>query len=190
VTTNAESINVPVSLNAFAKANLGMRHDLYPVPLVATLLVTALGSVFLTKTTWGRRIFAVGGNIEAARYSGLKIVPILAGVYTIAGLSAGLAGFLGCSYYGSASSADGQGYELYVIAAAVVGGASLVGGKGSAGGALLGALLIALIRQAIRTLNFNNNYEWIIIGVAIIVAVVLDRTSAKLAERRAIRART
>jgi len=157
------------------------------VPLILTLLVALIGSVFLTRTTWGRRIFAVGGNIEAARYSGLKIRPILTGVYTIAGLTAGLAGFLGCSYYGSASSADAQGYELYVIAAAVVGGASLIGGKGSASGAILGALLIALIRQAIRTLNFNTNYEWIIIGVAIIVAVVLDRTSARLAEQRTLR---
>lgn len=121
---------------------------------------------------------------------GLKINPILAGVYTIAGLAAGLAGFVGCSFYGSASSADGQGYELYVIAAAVVGGASLIGGKGSASGALLGALLIAMIRQAIRTLNLNTNYEWIIIGVAIIVAVVLDRLSARLAEARLARTRT
>jgi ribose transport system permease protein len=189
VTTSAESINVPQPLTDFAKANLGMRKDLYPVPLILMLVVTVLGSIYLTRTTWGRRVFAVGGNIEAARYSGLKINPILAGVYTIAGLTAGLAGFLGCSYYGSASSADAQGYELYVIAAAVVGGASLVGGRGSASGALLGALLIALIRQAIRTLNLNTNYEWIIIGIAIIVAVVLDRTSAKLAERRAVRAR-
>ena len=184
VTTNAESINVPESLTSFAKANMGLRRDLYPVPLILTLLVTLFGGIYLTKTVWGRRVFAVGGNMEASRYAGLKINPILTGVYALAGLTAGLAGFLGCSFYGSASSADGQGYELYVIAAAVVGGASLAGGKGSAGGALLGALLIALIRQAIRTLNLNTNYEWIIIGVAIIVAVVLDRLSASLAQKR------
>jgi ribose/xylose/arabinose/galactoside ABC-type transport system permease subunit len=190
VTTGAESISVPSTLTDFAKSNLGMRRDLYPVPLIITLVVTVLGSVFLTKTTWGRRVFAVGGNLEASRYAGLKINPILAGVYTIAGLTAGLAGFIGSSFYGSASSADGQGYELYVIAAAVVGGASLMGGKGSASGALLGAFLITLIRQAIRTLNMNTNYEWIIIGVAIIVAVVLDRFTAHLAQTRLARART
>jgi ribose transport system permease protein len=190
VTTSAESINVPEPLTDFAKSTLGLRRDLHPVPLLLTLLVTVVGGIYLTRTTWGRRIFAVGGNIEASRYAGLKINPILAGVYTIAGLTAGLAGFLGCSFYGSSSSADGQGYELYVIAAAVVGGASLIGGKGSASGALLGALLIALIRQAIRTLQLNTNYEWIIIGVAIIVAVVLDRYSARLAEARLARART
>ncbi|HWD40910.1 MAG TPA: ABC transporter permease [Fimbriimonas sp.] len=189
VTTGAESINVPQPLTDFAKATLGMRRDQHPVPFILTILVTILGGIFLVRTTWGRRIFAVGGNIEASRYSGLKIGPILAGVYTIAGLTAGLAGFLGCSFYGSASSADAEGYELYVIAAAVVGGASLVGGKGSASGAFLGALLIALIRQAIRTLNLNTNYEWIIIGVAIIVAVVLDRANAQLTAKRQLAAR-
>jgi ribose transport system permease protein len=189
VTTNAQSITVPTSLTDFAKANLGLRSDLYPLPFLVTLLVTVVGSLYLTRTTWGRRIFAVGGNVEAARYAGLKITPILAGVYTIAGLLAGLAGFLGCSYYGSASSGDASGYELFVIAAAVVGGASLTGGKGSAVGAFLGALLITLIRQAIQTLNFNTNYESIIIGVALIIAVVLDRTNARIAEKRALRVR-
>ena len=80
--------------------------------------------------------------------------------------------FLGASFYGSASSGDAQGYELYVIASAVVGGASLLGGKGSAVGAMLGAMLIVLIRQSIRTLHFDQNYEWIVIGCAIILAVV------------------
>ena len=85
---------------------------------------------------------------------------------------------MGASFYGSASCADATGYELYVIASAVVGGASLSGGKGSAVSAMLGALLIVLIRQSIRTLHFDQNYEWIIIGCAIIVAVVLDQASA------------
>ena len=96
----------------------------------------------------------------------------------VSGLTAGLAAFLGASFYGSASCGDATGYELYVIASAVVGGASLTGGKGSAINAMLGALLIVLIRQSIRTLHFDQNYEWIIIGCAIIVAVVLDQASA------------
>jgi ribose transport system permease protein len=83
---------------------------------------------------------------------------------------------------------DATGYELYVIASAVVGGASLSGGKGSAVNAMLGALLIVLIRQSIRTLHFDQNYEWIIIGCAIIVAVTLDQANARLAARRLARA--
>ena len=106
----------------------------------------------------------------------------------MSGLCAGLAAFLGASFYGSASCVDATGYELYVIASAVVGGASLVGGKGSAASALLGALLIVLIRQSIRTLHFDQNYEWIIIGCATIVAVVLDQWSGRMTARRLARA--
>lgn len=184
VTSKAVSIPVLMSVTDAVKNTLGLRRGLYPVPLIITLIVTALGAVYLTKTTWGRRIFAVGGNLEAARYAGLKLNPILTGVYVITGLTAGIAAFITSAYYGSASSGDAQGYELYVIASAVVGGASLSGGKGSAFGAVLGALLITMIRQAIRTLRLDSNYEWIIIGVAIVVAVVVDRLGQTATARR------
>jgi ribose transport system permease protein len=132
----------------------------------------------------GRHVFAFGGNLEASRFAGLPLRRIQIGVFAVSGLLAGLAAFLGAAYYGSASSGDAQGYELYVIAAAVVGGASLLGGKGSAIGATVGAILIVLIRQSIRTLHFDQNYEWIVIGIAIIIAVVLDRWSSRVAARR------
>ena len=101
-----------------------------------------------------------------------------------------LASAFACSGGGekSAPSGDAQGYELYVIASAVVGGASLIGGKGSAVGAMLGALLIVLIRQSIRTLHFDQNYEWIVIGCAIIIAVVIDQWSTRMNARRLSRA--
>jgi len=102
----------------------------------------------------------------------------------ISGVTAGVAAFLGASFYGSASCSDATGYELYVIASAVVGGASLSGGKGNAAGATLGAVLIVLIRQSIRTLHFDQNYEWIIIGAATVLAVVLDQASARFAARQ------
>ncbi len=122
--------------------------------------------------------------MEASRYAGLRIGRIMIGVYVVSGLTAGIAAFVGSSYYGSASCADATGYELYVIAAAVVGGASLRGGRGSAVNAMLGAILIVLIRQSIRTLHFDQNYEWIIIGCSIIIAVVLDRMNQRLTVRR------
>ena len=189
VKTKGLSILVPDSLTHVAKANLGMRRDLFPIPMLVMLVVAIAGALFLQKTTWGRRIFAVGGNIEAAKYSGLSINRILTSVYVLAGLAAGIAAFVGTSYYGSASSGDATGYELYVIASAVVGGASLNGGKGSAVGALLGALLIVMIRQAIRTFDWDQNYEYIIIGTAIVVSVVLDRWGNVLAQRHLMRAR-
>ena len=189
VSSKGESILVPDTLTKVSKASLGLRHDLAPVPMLVTVAVAVLGVLFLQRTVWGRRVFAVGGNIEAARYSGLNISAILTGVYVFSGLAAGIAAYLGSSYYGAASSNDGNGYELYVIASAVVGGASLNGGKGSAFSALLGALLIVMMRQSIRTLHLDQNYEWIIIGVAIIVAVVLDRWGSTATQRRMIRAR-
>jgi ribose transport system permease protein len=136
----------------------------------------------------GRHIFAFGGNLEASRFAGLRLSRIQIGVFAVSGLTAGFAAFLGASFYGSTSSADAQGYELYVIASAVVGGASLIGGRGSALGAMFGAILIVLIRQSIRTLHFDQNYEWIVIGCAIIIAVVVDQWSARLTAARLSRA--
>ena len=184
VTTKAESILVPTSLTHVAKASLGMSGGLYPVPMLAMIALTIIGAIYLTRTVMGRHIFAFGGNVEASRFAGLSLARIQIGVFAISGLTAGLSAYLGASFYGSASSGDGQGYELYVIASAVVGGASLIGGKGSALGAMLGALLIVLIRQSIRTLHFDQNYEWIVIGCAIIVAVVIDQWSTRVTARR------
>jgi len=188
VATKAESILVPQSLTHVAKASLGMRAGLYPVPLLAMLVLTVIGAIYLTRTVMGRHIFAFGGNVEASRFAGLSLSRIQIGVFAVSGLTAGLAAYLGASFYGSASSGDAQGYELYVIASAVVGGASLMGGKGSAVGAMLGAVLIVLIRQSIRTLHFDQNYEWIVIGCAIIVAVVIDQWSTRVTARRLNRA--
>jgi ribose transport system permease protein len=184
VASNAESILLPRALTNVAKASLGLRDALYPVPMLVMVAVAVVGGIYLMHTVGGRRVFAVGGNTEASRFSGVPIGRVKIAVFVLSGLTAGLAAFMGASFYGSASCADATGYELYVIASAVVGGASLSGGKGSAAGALLGAVLIVLIRQSIRTLHFDQNYEWIIIGCAIIIAVVLDQASARFTLRR------
>ncbi len=188
VMSEAKSIPLPEPLTGVVKASLGLDQTLKPVPMLVMLLLTAVGVLYLTRTVMGRHVFAFGGSPEASRYSGLRLDRIQTGVFVLSGLTAGIAAFLGIGFYGSASSGDAAGYELYVIAAAVVGGASLSGGKGSALGAMLGAFLIILIRQSIRTLRFDQNYEWIIIGCAIIIAVVLDRWSSGLTARRLARA--
>lgn len=184
VTSKAESILVPTALTGVTKATLGLGGALYPVPMLIMIGVTAAGAIYLSKTVMGRHIYAVGGNLQASRYAGLRVNRILVGVYVVAGLAAGIAAFVGASFYGSASCADATGYELYVIASAVVGGASLSGGRGSAVSAMLGAILIVLIRQSIRTLHFDQNYEWIIIGIATIIAVVLDRINTRMVTGR------
>jgi ribose transport system permease protein len=184
VISRAVSILVPGALTSVAKASLGLPSALYPVPLLMMLAVTVAGGIYLRRTVMGRHIFAVGGNAEASRFSGLNVNRIRLGVFVLSGLVAGIAAFLGAAFYGSATSSDANGYELYVIASAVVGGASLTGGKGSALSAMLGAILIVMIRQAIRTLHLDQNYEWIIIGGAMILAVVLDQGGTRLVARR------
>lgn len=188
VASKAESVLVPDALTRLVKAPLGLRADLYPVPMLVMLGVAVAGSLYLTHTVTGRQIFAIGGNPEASRYAGLRLGRVLVIIYAVAGLTAGVAAFVGSAFYGSASCADATGYELYVIASAVVGGASLSGGRGNALSAMLGAVLITLIRQSIRSLHFDQNYEWIIIGCAIVVAVVLDQANARLTARRLARA--
>ena len=185
VISKAMSIQLPSPIVNFVKMPLGLHGGLAPLPVVVLLIVMTGGWVYLTKTPMGRRVFAVGGNLEASRYAGLPIKNIISGVYVLTGLCAGIAAFLAIGYYGSASSADGTGYELYVIAAAVVGGCSLMGGRGTVLGTVLGAVLIEMIRESIEILHLNVNYEQIIVGLAIILAVVIDRASTKIRARYA-----
>ena len=155
-----------------------------PIPLLILIAVAVAFHIFLNYSDAGRNVFAIGGNVEASRFSGLNVPRITLGVFLVSAMAAGFAAFLGAAFYGSATSSDANGYELYVVASAVVGGASLSGGKGSAISAMLGALLIVMMRQAIRTLHLDQNYEWIIIGTALIVAVVLDQRGSKFLSER------
>lgn len=154
------------------------------VPLVVMILVAAIGGVYLSRLAAGRRVYAVGGNELASRFSGINVGRVKLSVFVISGLCAGIAALVALGYYGSASSGDGQGYELNVIAAAVVGGASLSGGKGSALGALLGALIIQMISTGIVILNIDQNYSQIIIGAVVILAVLFDQLNNWLSKRR------
>ncbi len=150
---------------------------LQPMPLIIMLICVALGWFYLSKMVAGRETYVIGGNEEAARFSGLRVGWIKLRTYALAGLAAGVGGMVSLGRFGTASTSTGTGYELTVIAAAVVGGASLTGGRGSAIGALLGTLVIALIENGIIILRLEQEYRLIIIGLAIIVAVSLDRLS-------------
>lgn len=154
------------------------------VPLAVMVLVTITGIVFLARMAAGRRVYAVGGNELASRYSGIRVERVKLGVFVLSGLTAGIAALMAIGYYGAATSGDGRGYELNVIAAAVVGGASLSGGKGSALGACLGALIIQMISTGIVILGIDQNYSDIIIGAVVILAVLLDQVNNWLSHRR------
>lgn len=157
------------------------------VPLGVMLAVAVIATFYLTCLVPGRHIYAVGGNEQAAQFSGIRVKAVKLKVFVFSGITAGVAALLAIGYYGSATSGDGQGYELDVIAAAVVGGASLSGGRGSALGALLGALIIKMIDNGIVILGIDQNYSRIIIGAAVILAVVLDQFGGWWARRRMAR---
>jgi ribose/xylose/arabinose/galactoside ABC-type transport system permease subunit len=183
VLTNGQSIgSFPEAFRSLVRYDFGT--ELSIVPLAVMLLVAGAGGVFLSLMAAGRRVYAVGGNELASRYSGIRVERVKLGVFIISGLTAGIAALLAIGYYGAASSGDGEGYELNVIAASVVGGASLSGGKGSALGALLGALIIQMISSGIVILGIPQNYSRIIIGFAVIVAVVFDQLNNWMAKRR------
>jgi ribose/xylose/arabinose/galactoside ABC-type transport system permease subunit len=157
--------------------------------------VAIVGAIYLGLTIMGRENYAVGGNEEASRFSGIPIGRVKLRVYAISGLCAGIAGMVNCGYYGSAATNTGEGYELMVIAAVAVGGASLSGGRGTALGAVLGAMIIQLIDNGIFILkqinlgfmeiSFSKEYSKIIIGIAIILAVTVDQLSEYFRRRRA-----
>ena len=184
ITTGQSVGGFPEAFRKLVRWEFG--QNLSVVPLMVMVLVTAVGGIYLSRLAAGRRVYAVGGNELASRFSGIRVERVKLSVFIFAGLTAGIAALLALGYYGSATSADGTGYELNVIAAAVVGGASLSGGKGSALGAFLGALVIQMISTGLVILEINQNYSQIVIGAVVILAVVFDQFNAWLAKRRLV----
>ena len=183
VITKGQSVgSFPPAFRDLVRWEVG--NGLSLMPLTVMILILAIGWIYLSRLAAGRRIYAIGGNELASRFSGIRVERVKFSVYLYSGLTAGTAALLSIGYYGAATSGDGQGYELNVIAAAVVGGASLSGGKGSALGAVLGALLIQMINSGIVILGIDQNYSQIIIGAVVILAVVLDQLNAWIAKRR------
>jgi ribose/xylose/arabinose/galactoside ABC-type transport system permease subunit len=157
---------------------------LEPMPLIIMLICVLLGWFYLRLTIAGRENYAVGGNEEAARFSGIQVNRVKLRVYSMLGLACGIAGMVSLGRFGTASSSTANGYELTVIAAAVVGGASLMGGRGTAIGALLGTLIIAMIQNGILITGISSEYGQGITGAAIIIAAALDQFSEYLRKRR------
>ncbi|HZK81651.1 MAG TPA: ABC transporter permease [Humisphaera sp.] len=152
-------------------ANLGG----IPNAVALMLLLYAAAHVLMSRTAVGRYIYAVGGNAEAARLSGVPIRRVLLFVYCVSGALAGLGGVIMASLLKSGAPTYGQMYELYVIAAVVVGGTSLAGGQGKIFGTLVGALIIAVIQNGMNLCGVESNNQKIVLGGVILGAVLLDQ---------------
>jgi len=145
-----------------------------PIPIIILAVVAIGAHVMLNNTRFGRHIYAIGGNEQAARISGLNVGRIKIGVYTIAGLLAGLAGLVLSSRIGSGQPGLGVGYELDAIAAAVIGGTSLSGGIGTIWGTIIGALIIGVLNNGLDLLNVSAYWQTIVKGSIIVAAVIID----------------
>jgi ribose transport system permease protein len=172
IVTNAVAVfGAPNSFRLLGQGVLGP----IPIPILAVLLVAVAGYIVLSRTRLGRYAYAIGSNPEAARLSGIPIRRYLTSVYVISGALAGFGGMIAASRVDSGQPNFGIGLELDAIAAAVIGGASLFGGQGTVVGTLIGAFLVALIRNGSVLLDINTFYQQVIIGVVIWLAVFWDQ---------------
>jgi len=155
-------------LPLFGRAGVGY-------PLIAFFAVCVVFQLILSRTRFGRHIYAVGGNPVAARLSGVNVTLVVIAVFTLSGMLAGFAGPIDAAYSASADPLAGTGYELDAIAAAVIGGTSLAGGKGSITGTAVGALILTLLDNVLGLNAVSDNLQLIIKGLIVVVAVVLQR---------------
>ncbi|KMK94371.1 ribose ABC transporter permease RbsC [Rossellomorea marisflavi] len=149
-----------------------------PVPAITMLLAFAILWVILHKTPFGRKTYAIGGNEKAALISGIKVSRMKIMIYSLAGLLAALAGAILTSRLNSAQPTAGTSYELDAIAAVVLGGTSLSGGRGLIVGTLIGALIIGTLNNGLNLLGVSSFFQMVVKGIVIIIAVLIDRKKA------------
>jgi ribose transport system permease protein len=163
----------------FAMLGGGYVAGFIPVPVIMMLVMFAVFWFVLKRTVFGRHVYAVGGNEEAEGLSGINTDRIKIWVYTLSGAMAATAGMILTSRLNSAQPTAGTGYELDAIAAVVLGGTSLTGGRGWIFGTLVGALLIGILNNGLNLLGVSSFYQQVIKGVVILLAVLLDRANKK-----------
>lgn len=146
-----------------------------PVPAITMILTFVILFIILHKTPFGRKTYAIGGNEKAALISGIKVPKVKVMIYSLSGMLAALAGAILTSRLNSAQPTAGTSYELDAIAAVVLGGTSLSGGKGRIFGTLIGALIIGTLNNGLNLLGVSSFYQMVVKGIVILIAVLLDR---------------
>ena len=155
-----------------------------PVPVYIFLVAAAAGQFILSYTATGRFILAVGSNQEAARLSGIKTRWNKCKAYILSGIMVSIAGVVYVSRLGAAQATAGQSYEMEAIAAAVLGGTSVMGGEGTVFGTVLGAIVVAIVRNAMVLLEISTYYQQIVTGAVILIAVIIDTQRKARAAKR------
>jgi ribose transport system permease protein len=144
-------------------------------PVLILIVLTAILGFILNFTIWGRHVYAIGGNEQAARLTGVPVDRVKVSVYMLCSLMAGISAILMVGWLGSVTNALGLTYELQVIASTVIGGANLMGGEGTAFGAFIGAALIEVIRNSLLLAGVDPYWQGTFVGMFIILAVLLER---------------
>lgn len=147
---------------------------IFPTPVVILVIVLIITAIIMNKTKMGRHMYAVGGNQQAAEFSGIKVEKVKFFVHAFSGLMAGLAGIVLASRMYSGQPTAGDGAEMDAIAAVVVGGTSMAGGSGKIGGSIIGGLIIGVLNNGLNLLNVNSFWQYVVKGVVILLAVFLD----------------
>ena len=178
VYTGGQSTRITNKL--FIEIGTGYLFNVIPLPVVYMVVLIILFSFILSKTKFGTYVYAIGGNREAARLSGVPIKKIEIIVFTISGLLSAFAGLVLCSRMYSGQPSVGSGYELDAIAACVLGGTSMTGGKGRISGTVFGAMVIGIISNGLNLIGVSSYWQLIIKGLIIACAVLLDGQKGKL----------
>lgn len=147
---------------------------IFPTPVVILVIVLIITAIIMNKTKMGRHMYTVGGNQQAAEFSGIKVEKVKFFVHAFSGLMAGLAGIVLASRMYSGQPTAGDGAEMDAIAAVVVGGTSMAGGSGKIGGTIIGGLIIGVLNNGLNLLNVNSFWQYVVKGVVILLAVFLD----------------
>jgi ribose transport system permease protein len=153
----------------------------FPNAVLILFVAAIIASVILNKTVLGRYTFAIGSNTEATKLSGVKVNRWLVAIYSLCGLFVGLAAVVMTSRLGSAQPDLGLGYELEAIAAVIIGGTSLLGGKGTISGTIIGALIMSVLINGLRILELQQEWQYVVVGIVILLAVYGDNVRRRRA---------
>jgi len=181
-----KAVSIPVRVPKFAEIGAGQLLGI-PVPIIISTVLVALFYFILNHTIFGRQIYAIGGNSEAAKLAGLPVQKIKLQVFVLAGILFALSAFILASRLDAGQPIAGQGFEMQVIAAVILGGVSMSGGNGTLTGALLGMLILGVIQNGLVLLNVSSFYHDIVRGGVIILAVYLDERRKKNAAKQLLR---